>query len=96
MRADPQRLGKLWHIGDGAAAGAHRFHVQRGGADGEVADFGGAHAPRFEIFDERHIGGGAADIQREDIVQPRILGDPQRAGDAAGRAGHEERDRLFF
>jgi hypothetical protein len=35
-----------------------------------VADFGGALAARFEVFDEGDVGRGAADIKREDILDP--------------------------
>ena len=63
LRADAQGLCQFRHIGDGAAACAHCLHIQRGGADGQVADFGCPLPTRFQIFNKGNVGGRAADIQ---------------------------------
>ena len=93
LRADAQRLGQLGHVRDRAAAGADRADVDAGGADGEVADLGLAADPRGEVLDEGDVGGGAAHVEGDQVAVAALLGDPHRAGDAAGRAGQQHGDR---
>ncbi len=61
-----------------------------------MPDLGGAHAARLAILDQRHVGRGAADVERQDVLEAGILGDPHRAGDAAGRPGHQQCDGMLF
>jgi hypothetical protein len=61
-----------------------------------VAHFGGALAAWFEVFDQRHIGAGAAHVEREDIADTGIAPHPDRPGHPAGRAGHQDADRVLL
>ena len=61
-----------------------------------MADIGGPLATRLEILDQRDVGRCAADIEGQDILQPRIFRHPQRAGDPACRAGHQDVDRMLL
>ncbi len=61
-----------------------------------MPDIGGPLAARLKIFDQRHVGRGTADVERQDILQPRVFRHPQRAGDAACGAGHQYVDRMLL
>ena len=39
------------------------------------------------------VGGGAAHVEGDQVAVAALLGDPHRAGDAAGRAGQQHGDR---
>ncbi len=96
LRPDAQRLGQRRDLRDRAAAGADRLHVERRDADRQVADVGRAHQARLAVLDQRDVGRGAADVEGQDVLQPRRLRDPERPGDAAGRPRHQQRHRLLL
>ncbi len=96
LRADAQRLGELRHVRDRAAARADRADVDRGGAHGHVADRRLAPQARHAVHDERDVGRGAADVHGEQVRESRLQRDPQRAGDAARGARHQQVHRVFL
>ena len=55
-----------------------------------------ARPPRFEVLDQRDVGRGATDVEGQDVLQARVAPDPERTRDAAGRAGHQQRDRMLL
>ncbi len=61
-----------------------------------MADLGGAHAARLAILDQRDVGRGAPDVERQDILEAGMFRHPQRAGDAARGPRHQQRDRLLL
>ena len=48
---------------------------------------------RLAVLDQRDVGRGAAHVEGQQVREARLLGDPERAGDAAGRPGHQQVDR---
>ena len=61
-----------------------------------MPDFGGALAARFKVLDQRHVGAGAADIERQDVADPGIAPHPQRAGHPARGARHQDVNRVLL
>ncbi len=92
--AYPERLGELRHMGDGSAAGADRVHVHRRDLDPEVADRGLAPNRRLAVLAERDVGRGAAHVEGEDVLEARLAGDVERAGDATRGTGEDPVDRV--
>ena len=80
-------------MGDRATARAHGADVERGRAHGHVAHRGLAPLARHAVEDQRDIGGGAAHVEREQILVAGLPGNPERTGDAAGGAAHQYVDR---
>ena len=96
LRADAQRAREFGNISDRTTARADGLDVERRRADREMTDFGRAHAARLEIFNQRNIGRGAANIERKNILETRILRDPQRARHAPCRSRHQYAHRMFL
>ena len=46
------------------------------------------------VLHQRDVGGGAAHVEGEEVSEAGLLGDPGRAGDAAGRAGQQHVHRV--
>ena len=61
-----------------------------------MADFGGPLAAGLQIFNQGHVGAGAADVERQDVLDAGIAAHPDGAGDAAGRTRHQDADRMLF
>ena len=94
LRADAERLRQLRHVGDRAAAGADGVDVDGRHLDAEVADRRLAPDRRLAVLAQRDVGRRAAHVEGQDVVEPRLAGDVERAGDAAGRAGQDPVDRV--
>ena len=80
---------ELAHRGDRAAAVADRRHRNGRDVDREVADHFAHAVGRRAVDDDRDIGRGAADVEAQDLVEPRLPRDEARADDAGGRAGQQ-------
>ena len=94
LRADAQRARELGHVGDGTAAGAHGAHVHRGSAHGHVPHGGLAPQLRLTVLHQRHVRGRAAHVEGQQVVVLGLRGNPDGAGNAAGRAAHQQVDRV--
>jgi hypothetical protein len=94
LRADAQRPGQLRDVGDRAAAGADRVHVHRRHLDPEVANRGLAADRRLAVLAEGDVGGRAAHVEREDVVEAGLACDEQRPRDTSGRTGEHTVDRI--
>ena len=81
-------------MGDGATAGTDAAHVDRRGPHLQVADHGLAADPGLEVLHEGDIGRGPAHVEGEEVAEASLLGHPGRAGDAAGRSGQQQADRV--
>ncbi len=55
-----------------------------------VADRGLAAQPRLAAADQCHVGGRPAYVEREQVGEAGLQSDPERAGDSARRAGHQQ------
>jgi hypothetical protein len=49
---------------------------------------------RLAVLAERDVGGGAAHVEREDVVEAGLAGDEQRPCDTAGWSGQNAVDRV--
>ena len=83
------------HMGQRAAARAHRVDVDHG--QGHVAPLhlaaigdGG-----LAVLDERHIAGGAAHVEGDEVLHPRGAAGVDAGGDAPCRAGEHSRHGLL-
>ena len=94
LRPDAKRLGQLRHVRDRAAARTDGVDVDRRHLDAEVTDRGLAPDRRLAVLTERDVGRRAAHVEGEDVVEPRLAGDVERAGDAARRAREDAIDRV--
>ncbi len=66
-----------------------------GTSTGRLRDLGVARVldAQLAVLDHRDVGGGAADVDGDDVVLAAILAGPAAADDAAGRAGQQQADR---
>ena len=96
LRPDAQRPGEFGDVGDRAAAGPDRLDVERRRADRQVADVGRSDSSRLAVLDQRDVGRGAADVEGQDVLEPRVLRHPQGAGYPARRAAHQQRDGVLL
>ena len=96
-RSDVQPV-LLVEPGDGAAARAHLDDVDDRCLDGEALYVAARVIHRIDgkpsIFHQRAFRGGAAHVERDDVVVPQRLGIGRRADAAADGARFHQRDRL--
>ena len=95
LRADAECLRELRDVGDRAASCADGVHVDRRHLDAEVADRGLAADRRLTVLTEGNVRRRAAHVEGEDVLEPRLARDVERAGDAAGWAGQDPVDRVL-
>ena len=80
---------ELAHRGDRTAAVADRRHRNGRDVDREVAHHLARAVGRRAVDDDRDVGRGAADVEAQDLVEPRLPRDEAGADDAGGRAGQQ-------
>ncbi len=86
FRTDPQCLGQFRYVGDRSAARADRFYVQRRCTYLEMSHIRVSNQAWLAVFDECDVRGRAAHVECQYVFETRIVGDPQRTGDATRRS----------
>ena len=95
LRADAECLRQLGDVRDRAAACTDGVHVDRGHLDAEVADRSLAADRGLTVLTQRNVRRCAAHVEGEDVLEPRLARDVERAGDAAGWAGQDSVDGVL-
>ena len=93
-RADAERVARV-DIGDRAAAGADRVDIDHRHQHRQLRDLGIARVldPQLAVLDHADVGGGAADVDGDDVLRAARLAGPAPADHAAGGAGEQQADR---
>ena len=93
LRADAEHAA-LVDVGDRAAAGADRVDVDHRHHRLVVADLRVEQVPHAQLAARGHadVGRGAADVERDDVVEARHLARPDAADQPRHRARHEQVD----
>ena len=73
--------------GDGAAAGAHGVDVHHRHREVAAFDLAAARDRGLAVLDQRHVAGGAAHVEGDDVLEAGHAAGIGAGGDAAGRAG---------
>ena len=93
LRADGQ--GTVIEPGDRAPAGPDGLHRDHGLAQGPAAQRAVARDPRLAVEDQADVGGGAAHVEADGVLDTEVPGDAPGRGDAGrGTRGGEAKRQL--
>ena len=87
-RADPQRTASI-DPGDRPATGAHRVDPDRWGAKRQPSDLRGRRDLRLAIPDQAHVGGRAAHVERDRMLEAGAARHGTRRDDTSGGPGQQ-------
>ena len=93
-RTDPERAAGI-DVGDRSSAGADRVDVDHRHENRKRGHLGVSRVLDSEpaVLDDADVGGGASDIDGDDVRFAAVVAGPARADNAAGRAGQKQADR---